>query len=380
MADNTTVSNSPLTNYTVADEDIAGKKYQLVKLVDATDDSTDRTGIAANPLKVSIVSGGATSTEYTEGDTDASITGTVAMMEVAANTLQPVQGTVADGLLVNLGTNNDVTVTGTVAVTQSGTWDEVGINDSGNSITIDNAALSVVGGGTEATALRVTIASDSTGVLSVDDNGSSLTVDGTVAATQSGTWNITDVSGTVSLPTGAATLAEQQTQTASLSVLDDWDETNRAAVNTIAGQVGVQGGSGTVSALTQRVVLATDVALPTGSNLIGSILNTYSARSNDTSAAYEASSVSKASAGVLYGFSGYNSGPSQWIMFFNSASVPANGTAGVVVWFVPTLTSFSVHYGESGRTFSTGISWSNSTTSPTKTLGSTDIFMDVQYI
>jgi putative aminopeptidase FrvX len=41
--------------------------------------------------------------------------------------------------------------------------------------------LSVVGGGTEATAQRVTIASDSTGVLSVDDNGASLTVDGTVA-------------------------------------------------------------------------------------------------------------------------------------------------------------------------------------------------------
>lgn len=32
---------------------------------------------------------------------------------------------------------NTVTVTGTVAATQSGTWDEVGINDSGNSITVD---------------------------------------------------------------------------------------------------------------------------------------------------------------------------------------------------------------------------------------------------
>ena len=37
------------------------------------------------------------------------------------------------------------------------------------------------GGGVEATALRVTIASDSTGVVSVDDNGGALTVDGTVA-------------------------------------------------------------------------------------------------------------------------------------------------------------------------------------------------------
>jgi len=58
---------------------------------------------------------------------------------------------------------------------------------------------------------------------------------------------------------------------ASASVLDDWDETNRAAVNTIAGQVGVAGGSGNVSALTQRVVLATDVALPAGTNAIGKL-------------------------------------------------------------------------------------------------------------
>jgi len=53
--------------------------------------------------------------------------------------------------------------------------------------------------------------------------------------------------------------------------LDDWDETNRAAVNTIAGQIGVQGASGTVTALTQRVVLATDVALPTGTNILGRV-------------------------------------------------------------------------------------------------------------
>lgn len=57
------------------------------------------------------VSGGGGGTQYTEGDTDATIVGNAMMMEVAANTLQPVQGTVADGLLVNLGANNDVVVT-----------------------------------------------------------------------------------------------------------------------------------------------------------------------------------------------------------------------------------------------------------------------------
>ncbi len=47
------------------------------------------------------------------------------------------------------------------------------------------APLNVTGGGTEAAALRVTIANDSTGVVSIDDNGGSITVDGTVTTTNS---------------------------------------------------------------------------------------------------------------------------------------------------------------------------------------------------
>jgi hypothetical protein len=50
----------------------------------------------------------------------------------------------------------------------------------------------------------------------VSDAGGSLTVDGTVAATQSGAWSITNVSGTVSLPTGAATEATLAAQSAKL--------------------------------------------------------------------------------------------------------------------------------------------------------------------
>lgn len=64
------------------------------------------------------------------------------------------------------------------------------VDDGSSSLTIDNATLAVTGGGAESTALRVTLASDSTGLVSVDDNGStlsvddgggSLTIDGTVA-------------------------------------------------------------------------------------------------------------------------------------------------------------------------------------------------------
>jgi hypothetical protein len=59
------------------------------------------------------------------------------------------------------------------------------------------APLSTTGGGTEATALRVTLANDSTGVVSVDDNGGTLTVDGTVAVTNAGITTIASaVAGT----------------------------------------------------------------------------------------------------------------------------------------------------------------------------------------
>ncbi len=85
-------------------------------------------------------------------------------------------GTEATAQRVTIATDS----TGVLSVDDNG--GNLSIDDGGNSITVDNTVLSVVGGGTEATAQRVTIATDSTGVLSVDDNGSSLTVDGSVTA------------------------------------------------------------------------------------------------------------------------------------------------------------------------------------------------------
>lgn len=191
---------------------------------------------------------------------------------------------------------NSITVDGTVTVSGTVSVNEpVSVDDNGGSLTVDGTvAVSSVGGtvavsaaslplptGAATAALQlpdghnVTVDNGSgAAAVNIQDGGNSITIDGTVSAAQSGTWNINNVSGTISLPTGAATLAEQQTQTASLSVIDDWDESDRAKVNLIVGQAGVQGGSGAVSATTQRVVLATDVALPTGSNTIGAVTNT----------------------------------------------------------------------------------------------------------
>lgn len=71
-----------------------------------------------------------------------------------------------------------------------------------------------------------------TNVVHVDDNSGSLTVDGTVAATQSGTWNINNVSGTISLPTGASTSALQTTGNTSLSSIDTKIPSNLTVTST----------------------------------------------------------------------------------------------------------------------------------------------------
>lgn len=109
-------------------------------------------------------------------------------------------------------------VSGTVAATQSGTW------DIGTLSTITN-------------------------VVHVDDNSGSLTVDGTVAATQSGTWNITNISGTVSLPTGAATSALQTTANTSLASIDSKLTSPLAIANTSRST------SGTILNTNDEVVL-----------------------------------------------------------------------------------------------------------------------------
>lgn len=64
------------------------------------------------------------------------------------------------------------------------------VSGAGFNITQFGGAAVPIGAGLEATAIRVTLPTDGTGKVN---------------AAQSGTWNITNISGTISLPTGAAT-------------------------------------------------------------------------------------------------------------------------------------------------------------------------------
>lgn len=65
--------------------------------------------------------------------------------------------------------------------------------------------------GTAGTPLQVSLGNTGANATALKVDGSAVTqpISGTVAATQSGAWNVTNISGTVSLPTGAATAANQ---------------------------------------------------------------------------------------------------------------------------------------------------------------------------
>lgn len=107
-------------------------------------------------------------------------------------TIQPVSGTVT----ANAGTGNFTVAQGTGTNLHT-------VVDSGTitSLTQMNGQAIAMGTGTRSAGTqRVTIATDDI-----------------VPASQSGTWNITNISGTISLPTGAATSANQTTANTSLS-------------------------------------------------------------------------------------------------------------------------------------------------------------------
>lgn len=105
-------------------------------------------------------------------------------------------------------------------------------------------------------------AADNERGLNIDANGA-LTV-GTfpdnepINMSQWGGSAVTGGAGAVAAGTPRMTLASDDPAVASLSVVDDWDETNRAAVNLIAGQVAITAGAGAVAANTPRMTLGSD--------------------------------------------------------------------------------------------------------------------------
>jgi hypothetical protein len=199
-----------------------------VKLTDGTTvvDVFDYTN--SNPLAVRLtdtngdyVSAGA-GTEYTEDAASAANPNGGMLITRRRDTLSGTEVSAdGDNIAVNATSKGEVyvkhvdsvpvtdnggslTVDGTVAISSGTVAISAGTANIGDvDVLTVPAPLNLTGGGVEASALRVTLASDSTGVLSVDDNGStlsiddgagSITVDGTVTANlAAGTNNIGDV-------------------------------------------------------------------------------------------------------------------------------------------------------------------------------------------
>jgi len=198
----------------------------------------------------------------------------------------------AGGLVVNLGANNDVTVTsGTITtvtnpVAVTGTFWQATQPVSGtvtaNLSATDNAVLDTIDAVLDTINAKLVTGTDigdvtinnSTGAAAVNiqDGGNTITVDGTVAVTNA---DITSVKTAV-------------------EVMDDWDDSNYCNVNMNVAGTDVAAGSGTISAQTLRVTIATDDpvndamvelagaintemqcdivgALPAGSNAIGKL-------------------------------------------------------------------------------------------------------------
>jgi hypothetical protein len=265
------VLNSGSGGATLGTDQVAGVDYQKVKVTYSTDGSTPVSVDATHQLPVLATQNGTWNIN--------NVSGTVSLPTGASTAAkQPALGT------AGTASSDVITIQGIASMTKLlVTPDSVALpNNQSVNVSQINGVTPLMGNGVTGTgSQRVTIASDNTAF--------------TVNAAQSGTWNVTNVSGTVSLPTGAATAAKQPALgtagTASSDVitiqgiasmtkllvtpdsvaLPANQSVNVAQINGVTTTMG-NGVSGTG---VQRVTIASDstgqVALATGSNTIGSL-------------------------------------------------------------------------------------------------------------
>lgn len=210
---------------------------EVVLAVTATEVGTHN---AIDVNVVQTVGGASSTTEYTED---------------AASAANPTGGQLMarrrDSLSSETTTDGDVTALNSTAKGELYVKhvDSIPVTDNGGSLTVDGT---VELGATSLAALEnisVTVTS-SAEVEVKNDSGNPIPVSATdldirdlssatdsVAAVQSGTWNINNISGTISLPTGAATAANQTTIIGHVDGIEGLLTTIDADTSALAGTV-----------------------------------------------------------------------------------------------------------------------------------------------
>jgi hypothetical protein len=151
-------------------------------------------------------------------------------------------------------------------------------------------------------------------------------VSGTINAAQSGTWNLTNITGTISLPTGAATAANQATEITSLQSLDNpVGPVSPGTAGTNSFLIGGQFNSTVPSlATTQQAAIQLDARGAQQVTLLDGCRATYSA----TSAIAFASAASPTD---IFTITGSNSKTVRILRIGFSATQTTAGTANVLL-------------------------------------------------
>jgi len=259
---------------------------------------------ACNTGAVVVASGAVTAdTELTTADLDTGAgTDTRAVVGIVGSKsggAQLIPGDATAGLKIDLGADNDVTITSGTLTAVTTITNVVHVDDNAGSLTVDNAALSVVGGGAEATAQRVTIANDSTGVLSVDDNGGNLSIDdggNSITVDQATGTNLHVVvdSGTITVSGGGGdgAILDGVSSAIKATVLD-YTNSNPLAVR-LTDTAGDYVGAGAGTQYTEDAAAAAD---PIGSQLISRRRDSLS---TETTTDGDVTAVNATAKGELY--------------------------------------------------------------------------------
>jgi len=233
----------------------------------ATETNTDSlavvgNGVAASAVRVTLASDSTGSAAVTNGGVFAVQEDGPAYTELQAISLHTDygtytgNGTAADTLRVTVASDS----TGSLAVTNAGTFATQVDGDALTalqSIKTNTDSHAVVGNGSAATALRVTMANDSTGVVSADISG------GTV-----------DTVTTVGTVTDVVTVATLSTITNAVKVYDVYSDTTHSAIDTGATAVQI---AATPCRLDYMVVSNT-----TAGHLYAKLYNAAAATHSDT--------------------------------------------------------------------------------------------------